>query len=222
MSDEKQNLGENFLLYLIDNLAPDVEKVKEWVREVKKENPELSNDQVAEYLSDRIVWLYTSQGAALALPGAIPGIGTIAQIGTELSTVGVDVTLMVRNQTYLAFAIAECYGFKGRGILIQDTLICMGLWTNALTLTKSGLVKLGTKVVEANFKKKFSGAILAAINRKVGTTILTKYGTKRGGVAVGKLIPFGVGVVVGGGFNYLTMKNFASSTRSYYSLKASK
>ena len=222
VSGKELNFGENFLLYLIDKLAPDVEKVREWVKEVKKENPDLSNDQVAEYLSDRIVWLYTSQGAALALPGAIPGFGTVAQIGTELSTVGVDLTLMVRNQTYLAFAIAECYGFTGREILIQDTLICMGLWTNAVTLTKSGLVKLGTKAVEANFKKKFPGAILAAINRKVGTTVLTKYGTKRGGVAVGKLIPFGVGVVVGGGFNYLTMKNFANSTRKYYSLKVGK
>lgn len=212
----------SFLLTMIDKLAPDVQKVKEWVQEIKRENPELSRDQVAEYLSDRIVWLYTSQGAALALPGAIPGLGTLAQIGTEISTVSVDVTLMLRNQTYLAFAIAECYGFVGRETLIQDTLICMGLWTNAVTLTKGGLIKLGTKAVEANFKKKFPAAILAAINRKVGTTVLTKYGTKRGGIAVGKLIPFGVGVVVGGGFNYLTMKNFANSTRKYYSLKVQK
>ena len=54
---------------------------------------------------------------------------------------------------------------------------------------------------------------------QVGTTILTKYGTKRGGVAIGKLIPFGVGVVVGGGFSYLTMKKFGDSARKYFSLK---
>ena len=109
---------------------------------------------------------------------------------------------------------------RGREILIQDTLICMGLWTNAVTLTKGGLVKLGTKVVEANFKKHFPATILKAINKKVGTTIVTKYGAKRGGVALGKLIPFGVGVLVGGGFSYLTMKQFASSARNYYSLKS--
>lgn len=209
----------NFLLTLIDKLAPDLRKVREWVQEIKRENPELSNDEVAEYLSDKIVWLYTSQGAALALPGAIPGLGTIAQIGVELSSVGVDVTLMVRNQTYLIFAIAECYGLKGREILIQDTLICMGLWTNAVILTKGGLVKLGTKALEANFKKRFPADILKAINKKVGTTILTKYGSKRGGVALGKLIPFGIGVLIGGGFSYLTMKNFGNSARKYFSLK---
>lgn len=216
MSTEAES---NFLLLLIEKLAPDLKKVRDWVEEIKRENPDLSRDQLAEYVSDSIVWLYTKQGAALALPGAIPGLGTLTQISVEVSSVSLDVTLMIRNQTYLIFAIAECYGLKGREILIQDTLICMGLWTNAITLTKSGLVKLGTKAIEANFKKRFPAEILKAVNKKVGTTVLTKYGTKRGGVAIGKLIPFGVGVVVGGGFSYLTMKNFGNSAQKYFSLK---
>lgn len=214
--------NQNFLLLLIGALAPDPEKVREWVEELRRENPDLSREELAEFICDKIVWLYTGQGAALALPGAIPGLGTVIQAGVEITTAGADVSLMVRNQTYLTFALAECYGRKGREILIQDALICMGLWTNALTLTKTGAVKLGTKVLEANFKKRFPATILQAINRKVGTTLLTKYGTKRGGVAVGKLIPFGVGVVVGGGFSYLTMKRFGSSTRQYFSLKYGK
>ena len=101
-------------------------------------------------------------------------------------------------------------------MLIQDTLICIGLWTNALSLTKSGAIRIGTKVIEANFKKHFSAKVLQAINRKVGTTILTKYGTKRGGIALGKLIPFGVGVLVGGGFSYITMKNFKQRTIEFF------
>ena len=77
----------NFLVSLIDKLAPDVQKVREWVQEIKRENPELSREEVAEYVSDSIVWLYTKQGAALALPGSIPGLGTLAQIGVEVSSV---------------------------------------------------------------------------------------------------------------------------------------
>lgn len=213
------NVESGFLVSLIDTLAPDATKVREWVQEIKRENPGLNRDQVAEFVADSIVWLYTKQGAALALPGAVPGLGTLVQVGVEASSIGVDIALMVRNQTYLTFAIAECYGNKGRETLIQDTLICMGLWTNALTLTKGGLVKIGSKAIEANFRRRFPAEILKRINRKVGATIVTKYGTKRGGVALGKLIPFGVGVLVGGGFSYLTMKSFASSARRYFSLK---
>jgi hypothetical protein len=209
----------SFILDLISKLAPNPTKVAAWIEEVRSENPELNNDDLADFIGDKIVWAYTSQGAALALPGAIPGLGTIVQISTELSTASVDVALMIRNQTYLVFALAAIYGYRSREILIQDTLVCIGLWTNAVNMTKSGAIRIGTKAAEANFKKRFPGKILQAINRKVGTTVLTKYGTKRGGVAVGKLIPFGVGVFVGGGFSYITMKNFKRRTLQYYAAK---
>ena len=149
----------------------------------------------------------------------MPGLGTILQVGTELSAISADIALMIRNQVYLVFAVGECYGLKGREILIQDSLICIGLWTNALSLTKSGTIRIGTKIAEVQFKKKFPVEILKSINRKVGTTILTKYGTKRGGIAIGKIIPIGVGVLIGGGFNYCMMKSFKKSTLEYFKAK---
>ena len=212
----------SFLWKMIAALSPDSKKVGEWVSELKRENPELSQDELAEYIGDNIIWTYTKQGTALALPGAVPGLGTVVQIATEVSTASVDIALMVRNQAYLVFAVGHCYGFKGREVLLQDTLICMGLWTNALVLTKNGAIKLGSKALQANFKKRFPAKILQAINKKVGTTILTKYGTKRGGVAIGKLIPFGVGVTIGGGFNYLMMKCFKKNSIKYLDLKSNK
>ena len=219
MSNNDNSISRSVLYQLIGKLAPDSEKVRAWISEIKRENPGLTMEQLADYIGDHIVWTYTKQGAALALPGAIPGLGTVVQVATEIGTISADIALMVRNQAYLVFALGHCLGIKGREILIQDTLICMGLWTNALNLTKKGVVRLGTKIVDANFKKRFPAKILQAINKKVGTTILTKYGTKRGGIALGKLIPFGVGTLVGGGFNYIVMKHFKNTTISYFNLK---
>lgn len=210
---------QGFLYRLIAMLAPDPKKVADWVREVRCENPGITTDALAEYVSGRVVRTYTSQGAALALPGAVPGLGTLVQAGVEVGATSTDLGLMVRNQTYLTFALGECYGVRGREVLIQDALICMGLWTNALVLTKGGAIRIGGKIAEASFKRKFPGVVLQRVNRKVGTTILTKYGAKRGGIALGRLIPFGIGVVVGGTFNYVTMRGFASSARRYFSLK---
>lgn len=214
--------GKGWLLAVIRKLAPDPKKVRDWVNEVKEENPGLSQDHLADYFGDSIVWTYTKQGGALALPGAIPGLGTIVQVGMEVSAISADVALMVRNQAYLVFALGECYGRKGREVLIQDTLICIGLWTNALVLTKAGAIRLGTKALGVAFKKKFPAKILQAINRKVGTTIVTKYGVKRGGVALGRVIPFGVGVAIGAGYNYSVMKAFKRSCIKYLSLKVSR
>lgn len=208
-----------FLLRLIFRLAPDPSKVREYVNEARKENPDLNRKELADFLGDEIVWTYTKQGAALALPGAVPGLGTVTQIAIETGAVSADIALMIRNQSYLVFVIGNAFGIRGRETLMQDTLICIGLWTKALNMTKSGAIRMGTKIIEANFRKKFPGKILQGINKKVGTTVLTKYGTKRGGVALGHLIPFGVGVAVGGGFNYLTMKRFKISTIRYFELK---
>jgi hypothetical protein len=210
---------QGFLYNLISVLAPNMEKVGEWVAEVRKANPGISREELADYLGDRIVWTYTGQGVALALPGAVPGLGTIVQLGVEVTALGADLGLMVRNMAYLAFALGHCFGVTGREVLLQDTLIIMGMWSGALVMTRSGAIRLGTKVVEVGFKKQFPAKILQAINQRVGTTILTKYGTKRGGVALGKLIPFGVGAVVGGGFNYLTMKAFKRAAVRKFTLK---
>ena len=47
-------------------------------------------------------------------------------------------------------------------------------------------------------------------------TIVSKYGKKRGGIAVGKLVPFGVGIAVGGGFILSTMKASKMASINYY------
>lgn len=213
-------IAESTILKLIEKLAPSHADVVRWVEQIRAANPELAPKLLADYVGDKIVWSYTTQGAALALPGAIPGLGTIAQLGVETGSAVTDIALMIRNQSYLVFALGACLGVTGKNCLIQDTLICMGLWTNALQLTKTGAIRIGTKIAEANFSKRFPAAILKSINKRVSTTVLTKYGTKRGGIAIGRMIPFGVGVAVGGGFNYLTMKAFKKATIRYLSMKA--
>jgi hypothetical protein len=190
-----------------------------WLRIILICNPDLSKDQIANKISNYITLASTVQGAALSLPGAIPGLGTAAQVTIEVSTLSTDVSLIIRNEAYLAFAMGYLYGIKGRELLIQNTLIIMGLSVNALVISKRGIIRIGNKVLSKQFKKKFSAKVLQKINKKVGITVLTKYGTKRGGVALGKLIPFGIGVVVGGGFNYFTMRLFASYTKKVMKLK---
>ena len=43
---------------------------------------------------------------------------------------------------------------------------------------------------------------LRAINAAAGRTVVTKYSTKRGVVALGRALPIGIGSVIGGGTNY--------------------
>ncbi|MDQ3399049.1 MAG: hypothetical protein M3511_15025 [Deinococcota bacterium] len=212
---------DHFSLNLINKLAPNIDHVAHWVEELRAKNPGFSDEAMANFISRRVTHTCALQGSALGLPGAVPGLGTVTQTLLTGGVVSADLALLIRNQTYLVFALGCLYGVKNRQILIQDTIICIGLWTNALTLGKRGAVMLGSKVVNANFKKHVPAQLLKQINKKVGTTLLTKYGIKRGGLALGRLIPFGVGLAVGGGVNYFVMRQFASHCRTYLSPKIS-
>lgn len=58
---------------------------------------------------------------------------------------------------------------------------------------------------------------LRALNGAIGRTIVTKYGTKRGVLALGRAIPFGVGAGVGYGLNNYIVRQTTRSTHRFFS-----
>jgi len=75
---------------------------------------------------------------------------------------------------------------------------------------------VGTKIAAAQFNRHVSGAMLKKINLKLGTTVFTKYGTKRGGIALGRMLPFGVGATIGGSVNFVMTRSFGRAILRYY------
>ncbi|MBQ6307184.1 MAG: hypothetical protein IJK78_11510 [Bacteroidales bacterium] len=204
------------LVSIIQAVAPSNEHIAQEVSELKYLNPQLSNDQLALRWGKRIRNNYTSVGVATALPSAIPGIGTAAQIAIEAGTISADLALMLRWMGKLCMGIGMIYGNNPSFTINQDLVNILGLWSGVVDVAKNATKRVGTKVAVVQFNKHVSGKVLAKINKRVGTTILTKYGGKRGGVALGKLVPFGVGAVIAGGFNYFTFNAFMKSAINYY------
>jgi len=58
----------------------------------------------------------------MAIPGAIPGVGSMIQIGISLF----DFSKLFKNQIYLIFAIGYCYGISDIDTLKRVTLKCFG------------------------------------------------------------------------------------------------
>lgn len=204
------------LVSIIQAVAPSNEHIAQEVSELKYLNPNLSNDKLALRWGKRIRNNYTSVGVATALPSAIPGIGTVAQIAIEAGTISADLALMLRWMGKLCMGIGMIYGNNPNLSINQDLVNILGLWCGVIDVAKNATKRVGTKVVVAQFNKRVTGKALAKVNKRVGTTIVTKYGSKRGGVALGKLAPFGVGAVIAGGFNYFTFNEFMKSAIDYY------
>ena len=204
------------LVSIVKTVSPSYESIKAEIEELKKGYPSKSNDELANIFGDRLKRKYTSVGIATSLPSIIPGLGTAVQIGTEITTISGDLALMLRWMAASCYGIGIIYGKDIEKEFNQEFVHILGVWCGVIQFSKVGATKIATKVASAQFNKHVSGKVLQKINQRVGTTILTKYGTKRGGIAIGKLIPFGVGALIGGTFNYYTMDRFKTSAIKYF------
>ena len=206
MEKEESRLQKAFL-FLTGTVRPNEKTIIEALAEYRKAHPSWTRDELAEKWADRICWLYASEGAVSALPGAIPGFGTGVQIGIEGGAITADLFYMIRCMAGMVSGVAIIYDRGIRTYFNDEFLKILGLWCGVLLPVGETTVRIASKIAIAQFKR-VPAEVFKKVNRKVGVTILTKYGTKRGGIAVGHLIPFGVGALVGGAFNLATMKGF--------------
>ncbi|KEY20331.1 hypothetical protein [Kaistella antarctica] len=204
------------LLYLIKLVAPKYDDVLDEVNQLKLSHPKLTKIELSKKFAKRIRNNYTSVGIASAFPSIIPGLGTAVQVVVEGTTVTGDLMLMLRGMARMCYGVGIINDKDMTQGFNQDLISILGIWSGVIVTAKIATEKLGTKVAVAQFNRHVTGKMLQKINKRVSTTILTKYGTKRGGVALGKLIPFGVGAVIGGGFNYVTMKSYSIAAIKHY------
>jgi len=213
---EPTSPGARALRWAVENLASDTAEIQAAVEKLRRDNPSATPEEIASAHADRICWLYAGQGAATALPGVIPGLGTAMQVGVEAAAILTDVGFMIRNQANMSMGVAVAFGHPlNHAARLDELAVQLGLWCGAVVPAREAAKRVGIKIAVAQFQK-VPGKIFQKINQRVGTTILTKYGAKRGGIAVGRLIPFGVGALVGGGVNLAAMKGFKGVALRFY------
>lgn len=159
---------------------------------------------------------YASVGAVTALPGVIPGLGTVAQLAVETGAVSADIALMLRWMASTCYATGLIYGRDIQQDFEQEFTLVLGLWAGVILPENTAHAK-GEKITINHFDKHITDRIKNRMNQKIARKLVTKYGSKRGGAVLGRLIPFGVGAVVGGTFNYFTLDKFGRYADDYFS-----
>lgn len=197
---------------------PDLNGIEREIAEHRRGAPQ----EDAKALSKRVVRATTTRmtgiGAVAALPGAVPGLGTATQLGVSGATLTAETWTLLRNLTAMQLTVAGLHGHDVRAPERLDELVIVwGVQTGAIVPATEAAQRIGTKIAVKQFNSKVSGEVFKRFNRRMTTTVLTKWGTKRGGIAVGRLVPFGVGSAVGGGMNYLVTRSFGRALLRYYS-----
>jgi hypothetical protein len=217
--DDFKEGQQNELTKVFSSLSvfPKTEDIANAVNKLKVKYPSISGCDLARRIVSSATWKLTGVGVVASLPSAIPGLGTAVQIGVTTTSITGETWLILRNLTSMQLMVA---GLTNHDISDperkEELIIVWGLETGAIIPAKEATKRVGTKIAIKQFNERVSGNLLKRINQKLATTVFTKWGTKRGGIALGRLIPLGVGAAVGGGMNYLTAYSFGAACLKYY------
>ncbi|RZJ63474.1 MAG: hypothetical protein EOO45_21265 [Flavobacterium sp.] len=204
------------LLSIIKRITPSFHDIHKDVASLRGTHAGKSPEELSQLYINKIRNRYAGVGAASALPGVIPGLGTLAQVAVEAGSVSADVVLMLRWMAAVTYGTGLIYGKDIHNDFDAEFTKVLGIWCGLLVPEEAVKAK-DEKLSVQHFDKHITDRIANRMNQKIGQKLITKYGSKRGGVMLGKLIPFGIGAVVGGTFNYMTMQKFGKAADDYFS-----
>ncbi|MER7165302.1 hypothetical protein ABT336_04375 [Micromonospora sp. NPDC000207] len=171
--------------------------VRKNITRARQRNPEATPAQVIRNLERMYVSALTGTGAAVGGAAAAPGVGT----GVALALSAGEALSSLELSALFALSIAEVHGIPIDELERRRTIV-MGIM-----LGGSGSATIG-KVAERTGQHwgrqvaaKVPAETLRQINKLLGRHFITKYGTKQGIIVIGRVAPFGIGALIGGGAN---------------------
>ncbi|MFC9510078.1 hypothetical protein [Streptomyces sp. NPDC057002] len=171
--------------------------VRKNIVRARQRNPEATPAQAIRNLERMYVSALTGTGAAVGGTAAAPGVGT----GVALALSAGEALSSLELSALFALSLAEVHGVPIDEIERRRTIV-MGIM-----LGGSGSATI-TKVAERTGQHwgrqvvaKVPVETLRQINKILGKNFVTKYGTKQGIIVLGRVAPFGIGAVIGGGAN---------------------
>ncbi|WP_052436477.1 hypothetical protein [Georgenia sp. SUBG003] len=180
----------------------------ELVHELRREDPDLTPAALIQRLEKRYLRRASWLGAAVGSVATVPGVGTVSALG--LTTVQ-TVAFLSTSARYV-MAVASVHGVAPEDVERRRTLLLAALLGEEGAEAISGQLGLGTLYwAKAAFTKLPVGTV-KAVNKAL-TRRLVKYGAARGGaLALGRLAPFGLGVVIGYAGTRKIAKNVVEGT----------
>ena len=152
-------------------------------------------------------------GAASGGAAALPGVGTAA----SAATIVVELGWSTIRLTDLILTIAALHGHR------SATLEERRLWVlSVMTYGGSASTTVSRLAAELGLGlgRPIAGPIpaesLRQLNRAIAANLVTRYGARRGAVALSRLVPFGVGAALGYGLNAYIVKSTARHAHEFF------
>jgi hypothetical protein len=187
--------------------------IKTAVEVVRLRHPDATPNDVARMLVYQRSKLSALAGAASALPGAFPGVGTATEIGAGLA----DAVALVYTQVALVMAVAAAYDhdLEAHDARAADVRVVLALDAGVAKFGKHGVELADGQRLDPNDR-----SLSEELNRELGALVVKRTARRRVRTLLGREIPFGVGVAVGAGANFKAMRHTGRTALRYYDFTA--
>jgi hypothetical protein len=189
------------------------------IRSIRRGRPTATPAEIIRILERRYLTAVTLGGGAVGATAAVPAIGT----GTSLVLSGVETAGFLEASALFAQSVTEVHG-----IVVDDPDRARAL-VMTMVLGSAGtdlLRQLAGQAAGGPARSAFWGetitkslprAVIGPIADRIKKTFLKRFTIAQGTNVVGRLIPFGIGAVIGGGGNHLLGRQIVRASREGFS-----
>ncbi|HZU47033.1 MAG TPA: hypothetical protein VFA16_07260 [Mycobacterium sp.] len=187
---------------------------KAYVERLRRANPDATPAQIVAKLEKRYLAAVTASGAAVGMTAAFPGIGTLA----ALSAAAGETVVFLEATAVFVLALADVYGVPADHRERRRALVLAVLVGDDSKRALAELIGPG-RTSGAWLTEGVASLPLPAVsqlNSRLLKYMVRRYTLRRSALMLGKLLPVGVGAVVGGVGNRMAGKKIVRNARKAF------
>ncbi|MBF6471463.1 MULTISPECIES: hypothetical protein [Nocardia] len=184
--------------------------VAKYVDRIRRSHPDESPARIIERLEKQYLLAVTGSGSAVGATAAFPGVGTVAAI----AAVSAETTFFMEASAVFTLAVASVHGITPEDQEQRRALVL------AVVLGESGMqiVQKSVGTSAKNWGTAFANRIpgLSSMNDSLLKRFIIRFITKRAALMAGKVLPAGIGAVIGGAGNRALGKATITNARKAF------
>jgi hypothetical protein len=189
------------------------------IRGIRRRHPEASPAQIIAILERRYLAAVTTGGAAVGASAVIPGVGTAASLALS----GVETAGFLEASALFAQSVAEVHGITVvEPERARSLVMALMLGATGQDLVKQFAAQFGGggtarpaywgEVITNSLPRTLVGQLSERLKR----SFLRRFVARQGTSMLGRMVPFGVGAVIGGTGNHLLGRRVIKSAREAF------